>query len=91
MCVYAQTTSHTSRRRVTFERVQSFAGADGGQWLVVVVEFLVIRHGGGDGVGVGVGVDVDVDVGFDLSFCILLLCVAAIRAAQGPTHTLNIQ
>lgn len=87
MCVYPQTISHTSRRRVTFERVQRFAGADGGQRLVVVVEFLVVRHGGGDGIGIGVGVD----VGFDLSFCILLLCVAAIRAAQGPTHTLNIQ
>lgn len=45
---------------VTFEGIQSFAGADGGQGLVVVEILVEVRHGGGDGVGV--------DVGFDLSF-----------------------
>lgn len=45
---------------VTFKWVQGFAGADGGQGLLIVKLIVELRRAGG-------GVGVDVDVGFDLS------------------------
>lgn len=70
----------SSRRLVcvahTLEGVQGFAGADGGQGLLVVELIVELRRARGG-----------VDGGFDLNLRVLLLRVAAIRAAQGSTHT----
>lgn len=43
---------------VTFKGVQGFAGADGGQGLLIVKLIVKLRRGGG-GVGVGVGFDLN--------------------------------
>lgn len=72
--------SNPSRRvmcvALTLEGVQGFAGANGGQRLLVVKLVVKLRRPRGG-----------VDCGFDLNLWVLLLCVAAIRAAQGSTHT----
>lgn len=64
---FAEILEFVSRRAgldsvVTFKWVQGFAGADGGQGLLIVKLIVELWRGRG-GVGVGVGVD----VGFDLS------------------------
>jgi len=65
--------------QVTFEGVQGLAGADGRQPLVVVELVVELRRAGGRQRGV--------HGGLHLRLRILLLRVAAVRAAQGPTHT----
>lgn len=71
-------TTHLKKNKQdsTFKWVQGFAGPDGGQRLFVVKLVVEVRRGGRG-----------VDGGLDLSLGILLLRVAAVRAAQRPAHT----